>query len=230
VELAASAPHAEDGSSVYPGTCRGKFASVEQATNQTGRAPAIRFAANSVPWYSGGGPGWGQTACGLAPIEFLDKFRGPQRFKVARLGDFVIAKADGTPAYQLAVVIDDAEMEITDIVRGDDLLDSTPRQIMLYQALGLAERIPRYWHLPLIIGEDGRRLAKRHGDTRLSYYRQLGVSPGKVLRLLARWCGVENFSGDSAIDLLPRFDLDKLPREPIIFSAGDDDWLKGDGK
>ena len=97
-------------------------------------------------------------------IEFDDQFAGPQRFDVARqLGDFVIAKADGTAAYQLAVVVDDAAMNITQVVRGNDLLDSTPRQILLYRALGLEDRIPKYTHLPLVVGADGLRLAKRHG-------------------------------------------------------------------
>src|SRR4051812_10263426 len=170
---AASAPHPEDGSSVYPGTCRGRFKSIEEAQQLYGRPPALRFA---VP---------------NRMIEFQDRFAGPQRFDVAKqLGDFVIAKNDGTPAYQLAVVVDDADMNITDIVRGDDLLDSTPRQILLYEALGLKNKIPNYYHLPLIKGPDGRRLAKRHGDTRLSYYRNQGVPASRILTLLARWSGM----------------------------------------
>jgi glutamyl-tRNA synthetase len=203
IESAASAPHAEDGSAVYPGTCRGKYESV--------RAPAIRF---RVP------PG---------VIEFEDVFAGTQRFDPQRqLGDFVIAKADGTPAYQLAVVVDDAEMNVTQIVRGDDLLDSTPRQILLYRAFGLTESIPRYCHLPLVVGSDGRRLAKRHGDTRLSRYRDAGVRPERVLALLARWCGVEADPASVRIhDLLQSFRLEKLPRERIVFTPQDDAWLLG---
>src|SRR5205823_2514620 len=113
-------------------------------------------------------------------VEFDDDFAGHQHFDVARqLGDFVIAKSDGTPAYQLAVVVDDAAMNVMHIVRGDDLLDSTPRQILLYRALGLSQRIPRYMHLPLVAGTDGRRLAKRHGDTRLAHYRDQGVPAGR---------------------------------------------------
>src|SRR3954451_17510777 len=167
VELSASAPHAEDGAAVYPGTCRGRFGTIDEAKTAAGREPAIRF---RVPEGSAG------------VIEFVDAFAGAQRFDVARdLGDFVIAKADGTPAYQLAVVVDDADAGITQVVRGDDLLDSTPRQVLLYRALGLAEEIPQYLHLPLVIGEDGRRLAKRHGDTRLSTYRQRGVTRERLL-------------------------------------------------
>jgi glutamyl-tRNA synthetase len=219
VELAASAPHAEDGASIYPSTCRGRFASLAAAAAAAassdaaaGRAPAVRFL---VP------PGI---------MEFEDAFAGPLRFDAAReLGDFVIAKSDGTAAYQLAVVIDDAAMEVTDVVRGDDLLDSTPRQILLYRALGLTEKIPRYFHLPLVVGTDGRRLAKRHGDTRLVTYREAGVKPGRVLSLLARWCGIDiddvPEAQITAHDLLRRFELARMPRERIVFNASDDRWL-----
>ncbi|HET6246681.1 MAG TPA: tRNA glutamyl-Q(34) synthetase GluQRS [Tepidisphaeraceae bacterium] len=210
VESAASAPHADDGSAVYPGTCRGRYASVADALRASGRAPAIRFAAP---------PG----IC-----EFEDGFAGRQQFDVAgRLGDFVIAKADGTPAYQLAVVVDDAEMGVGDVVRGDDLLDSTPRQMLLYRALGLAGRIPRYYHLPLVVGSDGRRLAKRHGDTRLSHYRDNGVTPARILSLLARWCGMDcGTSSVTAGDLLPSFRIDRIPHSQIVFSSEDDRWLR----
>jgi glutamyl-tRNA synthetase len=161
VDLAASAPHAEDGATVYPGTCRGRFPTIDAARDQSGREPAVRFA---VP------PG---------VVRYRDEVRGEQAVNVStRLGDFVIAKATTgtscppgrwTPAYQLAVVVDDADMGVTDVVRGDDLLDSAPRQVLLYRALGLAGRVPKYYHLPLVVGPDGRRLAKRHGDTRLSH-------------------------------------------------------------
>lgn len=211
VESAASAPHAEDGAAVYPGTCRGKYESVEAARQQTGRSPAIRF---RVP---------------PDPVEFDDLFAGRQRFDPQRqLGDFVVAKADGTPAYQLAVVVDDAEMNVTQIVRGDDLLDSTPRQILLYRALGLSQALPTYYHLPLVVGADGRRLAKRHGDTRLSKYRESGVSPERVLALLARWCGIEADPTSVRItDLLQSFRLEKLSKQRITFTPEDDAWLLG---
>jgi len=209
VESAASAPHAEDGAAVYPGTCRDKFESLETAFLLTGRTPAIRFRVSD-----------GQ-------IEYTDCFAGPQEFDPQRqLGDFVIAKADRTPAYQLAVVVDDADMGVTDVVRGNDLLDSTPRQILIYRALGRKDRIPRYYHLPLVVGPDGRRLAKRHGDTRLSYYRLNGVSPQRVLALIARWSGIANAPAElSLADLLQWFDFERMPREPIVFGRDDDSWL-----
>jgi glutamyl-tRNA synthetase len=212
VEAAASAPHAEDGAAVYPGTCRGKYSSIREAESVSGRAPALRFRAPDEI------------------IEFDDEFAGRQRFDAARhLGDFVIAKADGTPAYQLAVVVDDAAMGITDIVRGDDLLDSTPRQIMLYRALGMASRIPRYHHLPLVVGPDGLRLAKRHGDSRLRFYRDHGVSPKSVLALLCRWCGIDDPPASlRPRDLIQSFRLEALPKQRIVFGPGDERWLMGD--
>jgi glutamyl-tRNA synthetase len=210
VEAAASAPHAEDGATVYPGTCRGRYASPEEARASAGRAPAIRF---RVP---------------QRRSEVSDGFAGTRAWDVGEeLGDFVIAKSDGTPAYQLAVVVDDAAMDVTDVVRGDDLLDSTPRQILLYEALGLAERVPAYYHLPLVTGPDGRRLAKRHGDTRLATYRDLGVSPGRVVALLARWCGIPDAPDDvTPRALVGRFELSRVPRTPIVFGPDDDASLR----
>jgi glutamyl-tRNA synthetase len=207
--IAASAPHAEDQTPIYSGRCRGRFASREAAREQTQKAPAIRF---EVP---------NET------ITFDDQFMGPQSFEVAReLGDFVIAKADGTAAYQLAVVVDDAEMGVTDVVRGDDLLDSTPRQLLIYRGLGLEAGVPRYRHLPLVVGSDGRRLAKRHGDTRLSAYREAGVKPERMIRLLSRWCGISNEVG-SLQEMLGSFRLADLPRERIVFTEADEAFLRG---
>lgn len=209
VEEAASAPHGENGS-IYPGTCRGRFASLADAQAAGGgRLPSLRF---RVP---------------PEKVRFSDGFCGEREFDPSvESGDFVIAKSDGTPAYQLAVVVDDAEMNVTDVVRGDDLLDSTPRQILLYAALGWRDRIPQYLHVPLIIGPDGRRLAKRHGDTRLSYYRQLGVPAGAVVALLARWCGVSMESQCTPQDLLQSFHIERMPRGPITFASANDASLR----
>ena len=211
IEAAASAPHAEDGASIYPGTCRGRHETINAARSEVGREPAIRF---KVP------PG--------RKVSFVDSIAGRQEYDVAKqLGDFVISKADGTPGYQLSVVVDDADMNVTDVVRGDDLLDSTPRQMLVYEALGLTQKIPQYHHLPLIVGPDGRRLAKRHGDTRLSHYREAGVEPTRVLALLARWCGIAGVSDRvDAIDLLGRFDAKTMTREAIVCTTDDDAWLR----
>ncbi|HEV7299746.1 MAG TPA: tRNA glutamyl-Q(34) synthetase GluQRS [Tepidisphaeraceae bacterium] len=212
IETAASAPHAEDGATVYPGTCRGRFTDLATARAATTHGvAAVRFA---VP---------------AAPIAFDDAFAGPQRWAnvAQQLGDFVILKGDGLAAYQLAVVIDDAEAGVTEVVRGDDLIDSSPRQILLYRALGLAERIPRYTHLPLIVGPDSRRLAKRHGDTRLATYRAIDPSPQRALRLLARWCGIDDTSDvRTARDLVGRLDLTRFSKDAITFTAADDRFLR----
>ncbi len=226
VELAASAPHAEDGASIYPGTCRGKFDSIESAEKASGRKPAIRFAAPD------------------RDVQFNDGFAGPQSINVARrLGDFVIAKSDGTAAYQLAVVVDDLAAGITDIVRGNDLLESTFRQILIYDSLRLPPApgnpgegrgggfLPSYIHLPLVVGQDGRRLAKRHGDTRVETYRRQGVARSRILSLLAKWCGVQDWENlvDDPRHLIPRFELTRIPPSPIVFTSADDAWLRQTG-
>lgn len=211
VELAASAPHAEDGSAVYPGTCRGRFATVADAVCFAGRDPNIRF---RVPDDT------------TAIVHWHDLFRGPQTIDVRQLGDFGIAKGDGTAAYQLAVVVDDADAGVTHVVRGDDLVDSTPRQILLYRALDLRGDTPQYAHLPLVIGTDGRRLAKRHGDTRLSFYRSLGVSAGRIRAMIGRWCGMGYADSLSPEQFVGMIDLARIPSEPITFGPDDDRWIR----
>src|SRR5262249_14292052 len=125
---------------------------------------------------------------GVGPWEFTDGLYGPTAVDLrATGGDFVVWKSAGTPAYQLAVVVDDASQGGTEVWRGDDLVPSTPRQLLLYQALGLTP--PHFVHVPLVVGPDGRRLAKRHGDTRLAALRNAGVTAEALLGLLAWSCG-----------------------------------------
>jgi glutamyl-tRNA synthetase len=149
---------------------------------------------------------------------FVDRFRGPMAVDLQTDGgDFVVWKSSGTPAYQLAVVVDDAAAGVTDVVRGDDLVASTPRQLLLYERLGLAP--PRFCHLPLVVGPDGRRLAKRHGDTRLRALRETGVRPEAVLGLLAWSCGwLDEPAALSARDLVPRFRLATIPPQPFALT------------
>ena len=159
-------------------------------------------------------------------VAFADAFAGPIDVNVQRqVGDFIVATKNGLPAYQLAVVVDDARQGVTDVVRGDDLLRSTARQIMLYRLLELGTA-PTYWHLPLVAGADGRRLAKRHGDTRLSHYRRLGVPASRIIALLARWCGAGDGRDEmTAAQFADAFDIARLPHEPVTFTQEDHAWL-----
>jgi glutamyl-tRNA synthetase len=119
--------------------------------------------------------------------------------------------------YMLAVVVDDAAMGVTEVVRGDDLLSATPRQLLLYRALGL--RPPAFTHVPLVVSEEGRRLAKRHGDTRISAFREAGLPPEKIIGLLAWWCGWAEWGARLTLrEVLPRFDLRALPHAPAVLT------------
>jgi glutamyl-tRNA synthetase len=165
------------------------------------------------------------------PVEFGDAFAGPQRqFPSRTIGDFVVwTRRDqarpGQPAYQLAVVVDDHRQGITQVVRGDDLLDSAARQLLIYRALSLAPE-PAYTHLPLVRGQDGRRLAKRHGDTRLDTYRLRGVSPERVIGLIGHWSGIPGPRRPmSALEFRQEFDIRTMSTEPVTFTAEDDAWL-----
>lgn len=209
VEAGQSAPHAEEGL-YYPGTCRGCFADYESArrTLPEGRLPAWRF---RVPD--------GEEVC------FEDVFHGVCRQVVSALsGDFVLARDAGGAGYMLAVVADDADMGITEVVRGDDLLAATPRQLLLYRALRLTP--PAFLHVPLVVSAEGRRLAKRHGDTRISALRGAGVPSERIVGLLAWWCGWAAWGECLTLrELLPRFDLDRLPRGPVVLTPAVKDYL-----
>jgi glutamyl-tRNA synthetase len=200
VASAASAPHAEHEGPTYPGTCAHRTASDADALRAEGKPFAWRFRVADSP-------------------PFDDQFRGPTRIDLRRVGgDFVVWKSAGTPAYQLAVVVDDAEAGVTEVVRGDDLIPSTPRQLLLYRALSFEP--PRFAHVPLVVGADGRRLAKRHGDTRLSSLRGAGVRPEALVGLLAWSCGWQVEPDPAAPrDLLPRFRLAAIPKEPFVLTA-----------
>jgi len=202
-----SAPHGDQHELCYPGTCRPKKqTSVE--TDLLGSA--------GVAW---------RVCVPTGSTTFRDEFCGEQTYDIGQtVGDFLVGTKLGLPSYQLAVVIDDARQGIDQIVRGDDLLSSTPRQLLLYQLLEL-EPVPTYTHLPLVLGEDGRRLAKRHGDSRLLHYREQGVSAERVLGLLGEWCGLGPRRDLSAADFLTAFDLAKLPKEPVVFLPSDDQYL-----
>jgi len=198
VAAAASAPHAEHEGPVYPGTCAGRTAADAAKLEVEGKPFAWRFRVTDSP-------------------AFVDGFAGKVRIDLKQAGgDFVVWKSAGTPAYQLAVVADDIDTGVTEVVRGDDLLPSTPRQLLLYRALGKPP--PRFVHVPLVVGPDGRRLAKRHGDTRLAILRTHGVTPERLVDTLAWSCGwAAEGTSISANELLPRFRLDSIPKEPFVW-------------
>lgn len=159
------------------------------------------------------------------PVVYNDCFAGAQSVNVQQsVGDFVVCAKSGLPAYQLAVVVDDARQGITHVVRGDDLIRSTPRQLLLYRLLGLPDP-PRYTHVPLVLGADGHRLAKRHGDTRVSQYRERGVPADRLVGLLGHWSGLGDRRLMSAHEFADRFTLDALPPSPVTFTEDDDRWL-----
>ena len=196
IQTAASAPHLEHEGPTYPGTCARRTAADADALTTP---YAWRFRVTDSP-------------------PFVDRYAGPQHIDLNQAqGDFVVWRSAGVPAYQLAVVVDDAAAGVTEVIRGDDLLTSTPRQLLLYRALGLHP--PAFAHVPLVVGEDGRRLAKRHGDTRLSALREAGVRPEALVGLLAWSCGwIENPEPITATELVPRFNLAAIPREPFVLT------------
>jgi glutamyl-tRNA synthetase len=197
VERAASAPHAEHEGPVYPGTCSARRA-----------VDAARLDVNFS---------WRFRIPKQTP-DFIDRFCGSVQINLCQEGgDFVVWKSDDTPAYQLAVVVDDAAQGVTEVIRGDDLLVSTPRQLLLYQALNLTS--PSFAHVPLVVGTDGRRLAKRHGDTRLSTLQEAGVRPESLLGLLAWSCGwLDQPTPTTATALLPLFRLESIPHIPFVLT------------
>jgi glutamyl-tRNA synthetase len=229
-----SAPNAGDHELRYPGICRPAAIS--------GVAGALRQEASErhEPSHKGSGASLRERPRHLSlhdrniawrlvtpdeSIIFNDTFLGPQCFNPQHeIGDFLVATKGGQPSYQLAVVVDDARQGVTHVVRGADLLPSTARQMLLYDRLNLGPP-PEYLHLPIVTGEDGRRLAKRHGDTRLAHYRDQGTIPERVVGLLAEWCGIGPRWELTANEFAERFDLSRLPRDQVVFTTADDAWL-----
>ena len=190
IAAAASAPHLPP--DAYPGTCRDLTPDRAAELRASGRTPALRIRAERQR------------------IDFDDLVAG-------RVGggvdDFVLRRNDGTPAYNVAVVVDDAEQGVTQVVRGDDLLDSTPRQILLQRLLGYPT--PVYLHVPLVLNAAGGRLAKRDGAVTLSALRELGVSTEEVVAWIARSLDLATPGEVAALDrLVEHFDPERIPHEP----------------
>lgn len=197
IREAASAPHAPLAEGAYPGTCRGLTAAGRRAREDAGRPPALRLRA------------------GGEEVAFVDRLRGARRGMV---DDLVVRRNDGAPAYNLAVVVDDAAQGVELVVRGADLLDSTPRQLHLGRLLGLPA--PDHAHVPLVRAADGRRLAKRHGAITLADRLALGETPAQVLAMLAASAGLAS-AGEPVTParLLARFDPDALASGPAVLGG-----------
>lgn len=197
---AAQAPHASDGSFLYDGRCRGLTPEQQQALSQK-RKPALRL---RVP---------GEE------IIFEDGLQGTYRQNLEhQCGDFILRRSDGVFAYQLAVVCDDGRMGVDEVVRGRDLLSSTPRQLLLYRLLGL--RPPRFYHIPLLLAADGRRLSKRDGDLDFGALRH-SMTASRLTGYLAWWAGLlEAPEPVAPRQLIPLFRWDKIRRQDIRLPAG----------
>ena len=202
IRQAIAAPHVDD--AAYPGTCR-ELSAAERAQRRATRPPAVRLRSS------------GEAV--TVDDALAGSFTG-----VA--DDVVLRRNDGVPAYNLAVVVDDAEQGVTDVVRGDDLLSSTPRQVVLQRLLGLPT--VRYVHVPLVVGPDGHRLAKRDGAVTLADLAAAGIPPARVVRALGRSLGLATgTSTDTAGDLLEGFDLGLViarGRDPVTLADLQRSW------
>lgn len=191
------APHSQE-SLVYPGTCRALSVSQREEMVKQGKRPAFRLKVMDQP------------------ITFVDEMYGTITENLLETtGDFIVCRSDGVHAYQLAVVVDDALMGVTHVVRGSDLLISTARQIYLYQLLGF--KVPSFVHVPLLYGDDGHRLSKRQKDLSLAALRSRGVSARMVIGYLAWLAGWRpKIEPATPRELISEFQLSSLPKNNII--------------
>lgn len=160
-------------------------------------------------------------------ITFVDAVRGETTFPAESVDDFVLARTDGTATYNFAVVLDDAGMKISHIIRGDDHLSNTPKQIVVYEALGL--KLPTFAHMSMIWGPDGKRLSKRHGATSVEAYAEMGYLPEALVNYLALlgW----SLDGETTLfdtkTLVDRFSLERITQNPAIFDIEKMEWMNG---
>lgn len=194
--LAAGAPHRGDGQAVYGGSCRGLSEAERRALEAQGRRPAWRV----------------RTPGGTE--RFVDGHLGPYGEDLARdCGDFIVRRSDGVYAYQLAVVVDDGAMGVNQVVRGRDLMPSTPRQLWLYRLLGLTP--PEFYHVPLLLAPDGRRLSKRERDLDMGALRERFTRPELTGRLAWLAGLLERPEPVEPVELVPAFDWARVPGEDI---------------
>jgi len=156
---------------------------------------------------------------------FVDGIRGRVTVQNQEIDDFIILRSDNTPVYQLAVVVDDHDMGITHVIRGDDHLSNTPKQILLYQAMGWTT--PSFAHVPMILGPDKKRLSKRHGATSVEEYRKAGYLPQAVVNFLALlgWSPGENREIMSMKEMIEKFTLERVSKNPAVLDETKLTWM-----
>jgi glutamyl-tRNA synthetase len=193
----------------YDGRCRSLSGEERAAFEAEGRPAALRFAA----------PG--------QDVVVADLIRGEAHFPARDLTDFVILRSDGSPTYLLAAAVDDLAMRMTHVIRGEDLFPSTPRQILIFQALEAEP--PRYAHLPLIVGPDHKPLSKRHGSVAVEAFRDQGFLPEAMVNYLALlgWSYDEHTTFFTRDELIDRFDLARVSHNPAAFDVQKLEWMNG---
>ncbi|MBE0416524.1 MAG: glutamate--tRNA ligase [Coriobacteriia bacterium] len=211
LQSARDAARAADGSAGYARTCRTLPAEDTAARVAAGEPHTWRL----------------KVRADRGDVVFDDAVRGESTFSSDVLDDFIVVRSDGTPTYNFATVVDDAEMEITHIIRGDDHLSNTPRQILVYEALGAP--IPVFAHLSMIWGPDGKRLSKRHGAANVEDYRDLGILPEALVNYLALlgWSLDDKTTIIDAETLTASFSLERVSKNPAVFDAEKLEWMNG---
>lgn len=192
----------------YSGRCRNLTEEDRARLAAEGRKPVVRF---RVPPNK--------------PIVFTDMVRGTVSFDSNGVGDFVIVKSDGIPVYNYAVVLDDALMHITHVIRAEEHLSNTPRQILLYDALGFEQ--PKFGHISLILGKDRTKMSKRHGATSVEQYRNLGYLPEAIDNFLALLGWAPNSEEEifSLEELVEQFSMDRVAKNPAVFDIDKLNWI-----
>lgn len=194
----------------YLGKCRNLTEDEKKRLEQEGRKPVVRF---RVPEHH--------------TITIHDMVRGEVSFETEGMGDYIIVKSDGIPTYNFAVVMDDADMEVTHVIRGEEHLSNTPRQILIYDALGL--NTPKFAHISLILGKDRSKMSKRHGSTSVVAYRRQGYLPEALVNFLALlgWAPEGEEEIFSLEQLIKIFSLDRVSKSPAVFDMEKLKWING---
>ncbi len=204
------AARVEQGAAGYDRRCRGLDATARARLEAAGRVPALRF-----------------SHAAAAEVGWDDVVRDRVAFPGEVLDDFVLLRSDGLPTYNFACVVDDHEMEISHVIRGDDHISNTPRQLLLYEAFGWTP--PVFAHVPMILGSDGARLSKRHGATSVEAYRELGIIAEALVNFLALlgWSPGDDREVFSLAELAQVFRLERVGANPAVFDAQKLEWMNG---